>query len=96
LVKVKTVAEQDIQALHRFKQGVLRQRTQLGNQIRGLLSEYGIVVPQGISVLRRAIPPILEDRENGLSGTFRELLWEAYRHFLELDQLPPLSDPSHT
>lgn len=85
-VKVKTVSEQDRQALHRLKEGVTRQRTQLGNQIRGLLSEYGIVVPQGISVLRRAIPQILEDGENGLSGAFRELLWEAYRHFLELDE----------
>jgi len=73
-VAVKSAAQQDVQALHRIRSELVRQRTAKANQIRGLLSEYGIVVPVGIGTLRRAIPEIQEDAENGLSGLFRRLL----------------------
>ena len=73
-VAVKSAAQQDVQALHRIRSELVRQRTAKANQIRGLLSEYGIVVPVGIGMLRRAIPEIQEDAENGLSGLFRRVL----------------------
>jgi len=73
-VAVKSSAQQDVQALHRIRSELVRQRTAKANQIRGLLSEYGIVVPVGIGTLRRAIPEIQEDAENGLSGLFRRVL----------------------
>jgi len=43
-------------------------RTAQANQIRGLLLEYGIVMPKGISFIRKAIPEILEDAEKGAKG----------------------------
>ena len=46
-VPVKTAAQQDPQALHRVRQRLIRQRTALINQTRGLLAEYGIVLPKG-------------------------------------------------
>jgi len=46
------------------------------NQVRSLLAEYGIVMAQGVAHVRRALPSILEDRDNGLSGVIRELLGE--------------------
>jgi hypothetical protein len=58
-----------------FLSGALT-RTALGNQVRGLLAEYGIVIAQGVAHLRRALPLILEDGANGLSGVMRELLRE--------------------
>ena len=73
-VAVKSAAQQDVQALVRIRSELVRQRTAKANQIRGLLSEYGIVVPTGIGMLRRAIPEIQEDAENGLSGLFRRVL----------------------
>lgn len=73
-VAVKSTAQQDVQALHRIRSELVRQRTAKANQIRGLLSEYGIVVPTGIGTLRRAIPEIQEDAGNGLSGLFRRAL----------------------
>jgi len=73
-VTVKTVAQQDIQAIHRIRSELIRQRTAKANQIRGLLAEYGIAVPIGIGALRRALPELQEDAENGLSGVFRRLL----------------------
>jgi transposase len=84
-VAVKTTAQQDLQALHRLRQQCVASRTALGNQLRGLLSEYGVILPRGISSLRRRLPAVLEDAENGLSEVFRQLLAQGYRHLCELD-----------
>ena len=55
-VKVKSVAEQDSQALHRLRSGLIRERTALSNRLRGLLAEYGIVMRTGLATLRRELP----------------------------------------
>jgi transposase len=73
-VAVKSVEQQDIQAAHRIREELVRQRTAKSNQIRGLVGEYGIVAPIGIHQLRRALPLWLEDGENGLTDDFRALL----------------------
>jgi len=51
-VPVKSVAQQDLQALHRVRERLMKARTALINETRGLLHEYGIVVPQGASTFR--------------------------------------------
>lgn len=84
-VAVKSVAQQDVQALHRLRAARVAERTALGNQLRGLLAEYGIVVPQGLAALRRRLPEILEDADNGLSDLFRPLLARGQQQLAELD-----------
>ena len=84
-VAVKTVEQQDLQALHRLRESRVVERTALCNQIRGLLAEYGIVLPQGVGVLRKRLPELLEDAENGLSDFFRPLLADCYRQLKEID-----------
>lgn len=83
-VPVKTVAQQDQQALHRVRQLRMKHRTALINQVRGLLAEYGITIAQGPGVLRKAIPELLEDADNGLSFGFRELLSDLYEDLKQL------------
>lgn len=73
-VTVKTIAQQDIQALHRIRSMKMKQRTAIINQTRGLLAEYGIVIAQSPAALRKALPALLEDADNGLSFDFRQLL----------------------
>jgi transposase len=84
-VAIKRVEQQDVQALHRLREARVGERTALCNQLRGLLAEYGIVLPQGVSTLRKRLPELLEDAENGLSDFFRPLLAEGYRQLQELD-----------
>lgn len=84
-VAIKTVEQQDIQALHRVRSLLMTQRTALSNQIRGLVSEYGLVAPQQLAALRRAIPVWLEAGENGLTDRFRGLLSGLWEDFLRLD-----------
>ena len=70
-VAIKTVEQQDIQAIHRMRSLNVERRTAQVNQVRGLLLEYGIEIPQGRAALMRCLPEILEDAENGLSERFR-------------------------
>jgi len=85
-VGIKTVEEQDMQAIHRMRSQCSRDRTALSNSIRGLLGEYGIVFAKGVTTLRRKIPEILEDAENGLSLRFRHLLVRRYEQLVELEE----------
>ena len=85
-VPVKTVAQQDIQALHRVRSRLVGQRTALVNQIRGLLAEYGLILPQQISHVRRGLPALLENTENGLTALARELGRELYAELGQLDE----------
>jgi transposase len=92
-VAVKSVEQQDIQAVHRVRSGLVSQRTSKANQIRGLVGEYGLVAPVRLSQLRAAIPDWLEDADNGLTKCFRRLLaslWDDLRFLddrvAELDQ----------
>lgn len=63
-VAIKSIEQQDIQALHRLREACTKERTALCNQVRGLLAEYGLIMPKGISPLRKQIPKLLEDAEN--------------------------------
>jgi transposase len=85
-VPIKTVEQQALLAVHRVRQGLVSARTAQSNQIRGLLSEFGIVMPKGISSLERQMPQILADPENGLLGSSRELFARLYSHFKELSR----------
>jgi transposase len=73
-VPVKTADMQAVLALHRARQGFVKARTAQANQIRGLLAEFGIVIPKGIAHIAKRLPEILEDGENGLPGMMRQLL----------------------
>jgi len=86
LVAMKTVEQQDLQAVHRVRSSLIRERTAKANQLRGLVYEYGLVAPREISSLRRALPEWLEDAENGLTVRFRALLAGLYRDLQQLDE----------
>ena len=58
-VQTKTVEQLDLQALHRLRTRLVRQRTAVINQIRAFFLERGFVVRQGPNPLRQALPEIL-------------------------------------
>lgn len=85
-VAIKTPEQQSVLALHRARQGFVKQRTAQANQLRGLLGEFGIVIPQGLAAIRRRLPGILEDADNELPDTFRDLVARLGEHLHKLDQ----------
>ncbi|PTU63407.1 IS110 family transposase [Chromobacterium haemolyticum] len=84
-VPVKTVEQQAILSVHRARAGFVKARTATANEIRGLLAEFGIVIPQGIHTICRRIPEILENGESELTHTFKQLLRTLLNHLKELD-----------
>jgi transposase len=85
-VAAKTEEQQAVLMVHRARSLVMASRTALGNQIRGMLGEFGVVLPQGVSRLRARLPRILEDAENGLPALAREVLVELLKQFRELEE----------
>lgn len=81
-VPIKSAEQQAILCLHRARQGLIRQRTFLINQLRGLLCEFGLIIPKGRYQAHDAIPSILEDADNGLPDLARRVIhdvWQRYR-----------------
>jgi transposase len=85
-VPIKSVDQQDMQALHRIRERQIKARTALVNQIRGLLAESGVVMPKGVAQVRQKLPFILEDAENGLTMLAREWLQALAAELPALDQ----------
>jgi transposase len=79
-VPVKAIDSQALLALHRARQGFVKARVAQTNQTRGLLAEFGIVIPQGARGVEQRMPSILEDAENGLPVSFRQLLSRLLEH----------------
>ena len=84
-VAIKTEEQQAVLMVHRARTLVVANRTAQVNQIRGLLGEFGLVVPKGVARLRRELPGILEDAENGLPVLARTVLAGLLEQFREFD-----------
>ena len=67
-VPIKSVEQQAVLSLHRVRQGFVKARTAQANQIRGLLGEFGLIMPQGIAHVAKRVPALLEDASNELPG----------------------------
>ena len=82
----KSIEQQDVQNLHRIRSRLIKQRTALGNQIRGLLAEYGVVVAKSLAALKRQLVEVLEDAENELTSLTREVVQELQEEFNALNK----------
>ena len=85
-VAIKTVEQQDIQALHRLRSLCIKERTALSNQLRALLAEYGIVFPKGIATLRRQLARIQYDEQSPLTAFFKLSLARGYAQLQQLEE----------
>lgn len=85
-VPVKTIDQQASLMVHRIRQGYVHMRTSIINQLRGLLSEFGIVMPKGRHSGQKAIQHVLEDAENELPGNVRTMLNDLYQKVLQLNE----------
>src|SRR5216684_8869242 len=76
-VEIKSEAQLEVQSLHRVRGRLVAERTALINQLRALMLERGITVPQGRRKLERYLPEILADERNGLGPRLRRLIEDA-------------------
>jgi transposase len=76
-VAVKSAEQQALVVVHRVRKGLSDERTALINQLRGLLSEFGIVMPKGRYQARHQLPVVLDDADNGIPELARQALVEV-------------------
>jgi len=85
-VTPRTVEQQDIQMLHRIRERLVKSRTALINESRGLLGEYGVIVPQGRKKFAKHFLEIINNSESKLNGFARECLYDLYQEYLEIEK----------
>ena len=81
---MKTLEQQGLQAVQRSRDLLVQESTALSNHMRGLLMEFGVVIPQGFAALQRMLPEILEDGDNEVPDMYRQILHRLHIRFLEL------------
>jgi len=84
-VTVKANEQIDLQAVHRIRDRLVKERTSVINQIRAFLIEYGLPIKEGRAALRRDLPAILEDAGNALSDRMRQLVARLRDHWNYLE-----------
>jgi len=85
-VPIKEVDQQDIQALHRIRARLMKERTALINEMRGLLGEYGIVLPKGVTQLRKGLLGKLEEEQAKLTPLSEELFHRLFNELVKLEE----------
>lgn len=85
-IGIKNVEQQAILAIHRVRERLVKERTAIINQTRGLLMEYGIVVAQGTAQIRKKLTDIIEDTTNELTSLGRELFRDLQVQFYAIDE----------
>ncbi|QBE64715.1 IS110 family transposase [Pseudoduganella lutea] len=85
-VPIKNIEQQAILAVHTARAGFVKQRTAQANQIRGLLAEFGLIVPKGLALLKERVPTLLDEAKDELPGAFRQTILELLDHLNVLDK----------
>ena len=81
IAPMKTLDHQAMQSVQRSRELIIQERTALSNHVRGLLLEFGIAIPKGLVYLRKQVPLILEDAENGVPMSNRPTLHRMLMRF---------------
>lgn len=85
-VALKSEEQLDMQTLHRARDRVVGERTSLMNQLRALLLERGVVVPQGRAKLRLRVTDLLRHGAEELSSRIQRLIEDMLTRWLALDE----------
>jgi transposase len=83
-VPLKTVGQQELQTMHKVRERLVGNKTALGNQVRGIAMEHGVILPVGASSVRRFLETQLE--HSGLSQTIKEILRKLGDEFMDIEQ----------
>jgi len=83
-VPIKSVEQQDILSIHRVRSRLVKNRTALANEIRGLLYEFGIIIPQGINKITAKLTEVLDSEK--LSPISQQTFCDLKEEFIENDK----------
>jgi transposase len=95
-VPIKSIEHQDIQSLHRIRERLVKSRTALVNEIRGLLAEYGVIGPKGLKRFRKELPELLGKAGERLTNMSQQYFSELVTELHWLDEKVGLFDDKIT
>lgn len=85
-VPIKTVGQQSILLVHRLRRQCVAAHTRTINQLRGLLAEFGVVAPQGVSTFKARWPVLRQQHDSAIPPLAWSVLDELYNNVQELHQ----------
>ncbi len=85
-VPIKQIWQQDLQSIERVRERLIKNKTALTNEIRGLLFEYGIVIPKGDSVLTEKMPKVLASDNDAITETAKSVMLDLFSEFFEIKE----------
>jgi transposase len=85
-VPIKQTWQQNIQNLHRVRERLVKGRTALSNEIRGLLNEYGIILETGVNKLIGQVKEVISNEESGLSERTKHVISELTSEFNSIQE----------
>lgn len=85
-VPVKTTEQLSLQALHRIREGWVRRRTVIANQVRGLLTDHGIAFAKGDRAFNAAVQRVVGDAEVAIWPLLRDLIADSHAEWLSLGE----------
>lgn len=91
-VPIKKIEQQDIQSVLRIRERIVKARSSLACEIRGLLGEYGIVLPTGIREIKRKLPDILNSEATDLTSFTKQIMMDLLSEMEELSKRINLYD----
>lgn len=86
-VPIKEVEQQDVQSLHRIRQGLIRQRVALTNEARGLFTEYGMVMARGSKAFKEVMKHITEAGSEEIAEVTLVMRQEAAKMLKRFNEL---------
>ncbi len=85
-VSPNTEEQQDIQNIHRVRDLAVKHRTALSNQIRGLLLEYGVAIPQGVNKLLETLSSLVDDSPHSERHIWKRTFSELQEELRKLSE----------
>jgi transposase len=85
-VGIKSTQQQDLLAIHTDRARLVEERTGLANEIRGILLEHGITIPQGIHQLIPHVSALLDPEGEEISPLLKQLLADMIEDFKDKDR----------
>lgn len=84
-VPIKQVEQQDIQSIHRIRTRIVKNRTALINEIRGLCLEYGVVLTQGAGRAKSSLCAAIANNDNELTPSSRTFMAQLYSELIDIE-----------
>lgn len=85
-VPIKSVSQQILAALHRFRAGWMAEKTARINGLRGVLRELGVVIPVGAPRVVPAVTILVQDADSEIPDGLRQTLWEVCQEIRDLER----------